>query len=81
MSDDRKQQVSGAVSASPEAVFALLSDPARHARVSVEQMQASIARVGEAAGPPTPDDPRPASRHADSRGFRGWGGRGSSGGG
>lgn len=30
MSDAMKQQVSGTIPASPEAVFALLSDPARH---------------------------------------------------
>lgn len=30
MAEDRKQQVSGTVAAPPSAVFALLSDPARH---------------------------------------------------
>jgi uncharacterized protein YndB with AHSA1/START domain len=55
VSDDRKQQVSGTIPASPDAVFALLSDPARHIELDGAGMVAGlvsgpspITRVGDA---------------------------------
>jgi uncharacterized protein YndB with AHSA1/START domain len=43
VSDDKKQQVSGSIPASPEAVFALLSDPARHSELDGAGMVQGLA--------------------------------------
>ncbi len=43
MSDDRKQVVTGTVDASPEQVFALLADPARHVEIDGSSMCVSCS--------------------------------------
>jgi uncharacterized protein YndB with AHSA1/START domain len=43
VSDAQKQQVSGTIPASPEAVFALLSDPARHTELDGAGMVQGLA--------------------------------------
>lgn len=55
MSDDKKIQVSGTVAAPPAAIFALLSDPARHTELDgagmlrgLDSGPSPVSRVGDA---------------------------------
>lgn len=55
MSDDKKIQVSGTVAAPPAAVFALLSDPARHTELDgagmlqgIDSGPSPVSKVGDA---------------------------------